>query len=37
MINQKDMIEIDLIIKDNNTKDILDTTLENYQSMANKG
>ena len=28
MINQKDMIEIDLIIKDNNSKDILDTTLE---------
>lgn len=28
MINPKDMIEIDLIIKDNNSKDVLDTTLE---------
>jgi len=35
MINQKDMIEIDLIIKDNNTKDILDTTLENIAKESN--
>jgi hypothetical protein len=29
------MIEIDLIIKDNNTKDILDTTLENIAKESN--
>ena len=28
MINQKDMIEIDLVIKDNTSKDVLDTTLQ---------
>jgi FKBP-type peptidyl-prolyl cis-trans isomerase SlyD len=28
MINNKDMIELDLIIKDNDTKELLDTTLE---------
>jgi FKBP-type peptidyl-prolyl cis-trans isomerase 2 len=35
MINNKDIIEIDLIIKDNNTKELLDTTIEENAKNGN--
>lgn len=35
MINNNDIIEIDLVIKDNNTKDVLDTTIETIAKESN--
>lgn len=35
MINNNDIIEIDLIIKDKNTGDVLDTTIEDIAKQSN--
>jgi FKBP-type peptidyl-prolyl cis-trans isomerase 2 len=35
MINEKDLIEIDLILKDNDTKEIIDTTFQNIAKESN--